>query len=99
MLEAFRKWADWVQPILAASGATTLFGYSEPSNKRSAWFDFDTGGRLARITFWESGESYAEILDAKSQVTLYSRHATYPSGIDLREEYREFVNLVLSPDR
>ena len=53
------------------------------SRNTAARLDFDTPSRIGRITCWDSGAVYAEVLDAESGRDLLDQHGSFNSAAGL----------------
>jgi hypothetical protein len=74
MLTSFVGWASQLQPEQITKGAQLRIIESEDSDNPSARLDIDTPTAVARITFWESGNYFAEVIDLNSENIQYSNH-------------------------
>lgn len=58
---------------------------------RSARVDADAPSAMGRVTCWESGDYYAEVLDIETSSTIYSDHGTFDSAPLMQEKLFPFL--------
>ena len=97
MLNTFYHWAQETIPRLPA-GVEAHFTAGTESGNRAARIDFDAPVRMGRITCWDSGNVYAEILDAESGQNLLDHHGKVDSVAGLSALLRAFLD-TLKPSR
>lgn len=90
MLNTFYSWAQDAIADLPAEVQACLTPEVETSDS-AARIDFDTAARVGRITCWESGNVYAEILDIQSGQNLFDRHGSVDSVTGLSSLMRSFL--------
>lgn len=97
MLNTFYYWAQEVIPGLPA-GVEAHLTPGTVSGNSAARIDFDTPVRMGRITCWDSGNFYAEIVDTGSGQNLLDRHGTVDSAAGLNSLLVTFLEM-LKPSR
>ncbi|HEX7983647.1 MAG TPA: hypothetical protein VF616_09040 [Duganella sp.] len=97
MLNTFYYWAQEAIPGLPA-GVEAQLTPGTVSGNTAARIDFDTPVRMGRITCWDSGNFYAEILDTRSGQNLLDRHGTVYSAAGLSSLLVTFLEM-LKPSR
>jgi hypothetical protein len=97
MLNTFHYWAQEAIPGLPA-GVEAYFTPGTASENTAARIDFDAPVRMGRITCWDSGNFYAEILDTESGQNLLDRHGKVDSVADLSSLLGSFLE-TLKPSR
>lgn len=97
MLNTFHYWAQETIPGLPA-GVDAHFTPGTASGNTAARIDFDAPVRMGRITCWDSGHFYAEILDTESGQNLLERHGKVDSVADLSSLLGSFLE-TLKPSR
>nr|WP_315401470.1 hypothetical protein [uncultured Duganella sp.] len=90
MLNIFYHWAEKTIPRLPAGVDAQLTRGAESDN-RAARIDFDTPASMGRITCWNSGNFYAEIVDGRSGRTILARHGKVDSAAALSDLLRTFL--------
>ena len=97
MLNTFHYWAQ--ETILGLpAGVEACFTPGTASENTASRIDFDTPARMGRITCWDSGNFYAEILDTESGQNLLDHHGKVDSVADLRSLLGSFLE-TLKPSR
>ncbi|WP_090324596.1 hypothetical protein [Duganella sp. CF517] len=91
MLNTFHYWAQEVIPGLPA-GVEAYFTPGSASANAAARIDFDSPIRMGRITCWDSGDFYAEIVDAESGQNLLDHHGKIDSIAGLSSLLRSFLD-------
>ena len=91
MLSAFVSWARDLEVAASRQGRQVTVTVGAATSNSSARLDVDTPGAVGRVTFWESGDYHAEILDYDSGELLYSKHAVAVAGEPLSECFRPFL--------
>lgn len=97
MLNTFHYWAQETIPSLPV-GIEAHLTRGTASGNTAARIDFDTSARMGRITCWDSGNFYAEILDTGSGQNLLDRHGKVDSVAGLSALLGAFLEL-LKPSR
>ena len=97
MLNTFYYWAQEAIPGLPA-GVEAHLTPGSVSGNTAARIDFDTPVRMGRITCWDSGNFYAEILDAQSGQNLLDHHGKIDSAAGLSSLLVAFLEK-LKPSR
>lgn len=99
MLNTFFYWAQETIASLPAGIEARLTPGVESGNT-AARVDFDTASHVGRITCWDSGHFYAEILEAASGENLLDQHGNADSAADLNQLFLIFLEkLRPSPDQ
>lgn len=75
MLNSFLAWAQRVQRRRGSNITEAAVTEGASSANPSVRLDIDTLTAVGRITCWENGDYYAEVIDVKTEQTVYS----YPS--------------------
>ena len=97
MLNTFYSWAqDTIASLPAGIDARLTPGLA--SGNTAARIDFDTPARLGRITCWDSGNFYAEILDTESGENLLDQHGNAQSTASFNHLLHSFLK-TLVPSR
>lgn len=94
MLNYFIEWANSVTVGQFAEAMEARITLGEASNNRSARLDIDTPKAIARITYWESGDYDAEIIDLESEGQLYARRGMHQAGEPLSQQFRAFFEVL-----
>jgi hypothetical protein len=97
VLQKFISWAESIVANKTPEFLEASVTISEPSGNRSARLDIDTKNEVARITFWESGDYCAEILDVESESNTYIENGLLRSGESLPEKLRPFFKILSDP--
>lgn len=97
MLNTFHYWAEETIPGLPA-GVEAYFTPGVASANTAARIDFDSAIRMGRITCWDDGNFYAEILDTESGKNLLDRHGKVDSVAGLSSLLGSFLE-TLKPAR
>lgn len=77
MLHSFTDWANQVPERFIGSNVDVWVTEGEKSENPSARLDIDTPTAVARITYWESGDYDAEIIDLESEHTVFSERGRF----------------------
>lgn len=93
MLNTFHHWAKETIPSLPA-GVEAYFTPGTASGNTAARIDFDAPVRMGRITCWDSGDFYAEILDMGSGQNLLERHGKVDSIAGLSALLGSFLEML-----
>ena len=97
MLNAFHSWAEETIRGLPA-GVEAYFTPGIASANTAARIDFDAAIRMGRITCWDNGDFYAEILDTESGQNVLDRHGKVDSAAGLSFLLGSFLE-TLKPSR
>ena len=90
MLNTFHYWAR--ETILGLpAGVQASFTPGAASENTASRIDFDTPVRMGRITCWDSGNFYAEILDTESGQNLLDCHGKVDCVADLSSLLGSFL--------
>jgi hypothetical protein len=90
MLNLFVDWFTKVEknkPAYLDKWTLTLGG---DSDNPGGYIDIDTKNAIARITFWQSGNFYAEIISIATESTVYQNHDRLQSNDVLEEKLELF---------
>lgn len=90
MLQIFCAWANATIAALPPEIHGQLTVGASSSNP-AAMLDFDTPSVLGRITCWDSGDFYAEILDQASGRDLFDQEGACRSAEALTVQLRQFL--------
>jgi hypothetical protein len=93
VLNSFVKWARQVSNG-ADLNVDTKVTEGGPSDNLSARLDVDTPSAVGRITFWESGDYDAEVIDIQSELTSFSMHGHLQEGCSFWEEFSSFLSVL-----
>ncbi|MFC0228475.1 immunity protein TriTu family protein [Serratia aquatilis] len=74
MLNLFCKWAEAKASKLNSDGFISRLHINKSSDNSSAYLDLDGETSIARITFWNSGDVYLEVLDINTEKSIYSNN-------------------------
>ncbi|WP_146749302.1 hypothetical protein [Paracidovorax anthurii] len=91
MLKIFVDWARRVTAQSLGEGIEAQVTESAMSENRSARLDIDTRTTVARITCWESGNYHAEVIDMKSERTIFSAQGHLRDGDAIAEHFGAFL--------
>lgn len=92
MLHIFLEWVRTTDADLRARGFGTEITEGEASDNPGAWLDIDTPTAAARVTCWDSGDYFAEILDRDSAEMIYCEHGYFGAGEAISEQLRPFFS-------
>ncbi|AUB35549.1 hypothetical protein COO91_01437 [Nostoc flagelliforme CCNUN1] len=59
-------------------------------NEPSTRLDLDSDNYIARITLWESGESYLEIVDVLSENMVFNEYIVIDKNMNFSEAFEKF---------
>ena len=90
MLNKFIEWANKFAAESSGRCFVAQITESEMSNNPSARLDIDTPTKVARITFWESGDYFAEILNNKTGQSMFLSHGSFDINLDFSNEFVGF---------
>jgi len=90
MLNTFHSWAQETIPCLP-TGVEAYFTPGIASANTAARIDFDSPIRMGRITCWNNGNFYAEVVDTESGQNLLDRHGKVDSVAGLRSLLGSFL--------
>lgn len=96
MLNTFYLWAKDIMSALPP-GVQAELTVGPTSDNPSARIDFDAPARLGRITCWDSGDFYAEIIDAASGDGVLEERGEYASAIGLTLFLQVFLPKLSAP--
>ncbi|MQA22817.1 immunity protein TriTu family protein [Rugamonas rivuli] len=96
MLNTFYDLAKEIMGRLPA-GIQAELTIAPNSDNPSARIDFDTRERLGRITCWDSGDFYAEIIDVESGDDLYEQRGEAASAARLSALLQSFLSSLAAP--
>jgi len=77
-----KSWIDLHAGDLASDGIqATLTEEPQDRDKKAAWVDLDSGGRLVRLTLWDTGEAVLSLADAAADnsILVHQLELTGPS--------------------
>lgn len=92
--DMLRGFLDWAREALFKSKPQSIearITESEASGSPSARLDVDTPAAVARITFWESGDYVAEVIDLETGRTLFSDHGQCRDGAVFSKQFAPFL--------
>lgn len=92
MLQYFIIWAKEKLNVVQAYGSFAAITMSEPNSNPSARLDIETDMAIARITFWDSGDMSAEVLDVESEQTIYYLNGNVSNFNEMDVTFRPFFN-------
>ncbi|MET0268414.1 MAG: hypothetical protein ABW202_22710 [Duganella sp.] len=84
MLNIFYRWAPEALKRLPHGVAASLTSGGQTADP-AARLDFDAPTRIGRITCWDSGSFYAEVLDVESGDNLLGQHGRFDSAASLSQ--------------
>ena len=90
MLNKFIEWANKFAAESSERGVVAKITESEMSDNPSARLDIDTPTKVARITFWESGDYFAEILNNKTGQSMFLSRGSFDINLDFSNEFVGF---------
>ncbi len=91
MLNFFLEWALQMQADKVSKIVEARVTEGLSSDNPSARLDIDTPTSVARITCWESGDYYAEVIDLKTERTLHCSHGVFHAGRAIAEQVSPFL--------
>ncbi|MDT4329986.1 immunity protein TriTu family protein [Methylomonas sp. MED-D] len=90
MLDTFIGWAKQITDKALGNDVEARVTESEMSHNPSARLDIDTPTMVARITYWESGDFDAEIIELETERTIFSSHGSLHEGRAFSEQFADF---------
>ena len=94
MLKDFMDFASFIVSTQRSSTVEAHITEGQPSDNRSARLDVTTLAIMARITYWESGEYYAEAIAINSEQQIYSDNGRLKANEILSERFAPFLELI-----
>jgi len=91
VLSEFVSWAKEFGAASHQEAARVTVTIGEASSNPSARMDIDTADKIGRVTFWQSGDFYAEILACDSGEMLYSNHGVSVPEKPFAECFQPFL--------
>lgn len=67
---------------------------SETSSNSSIRIDIDTNKEVARLTFWESGDYAAEIIELESDEVIFINHGNVQGASDFSSKFSDFFSIL-----
>jgi hypothetical protein len=91
MMNEFVSWANSVASLGEDKKALSLKITASPvSDNPSARLDVETSDAIARITCWDSGDYYAEIISISSEKYLYQLNGNLTADKSISDEFQDF---------
>ena len=90
MLNKFIEWAKLAAAEHADNSVKSEVTIANASSRPSARLDIDTVYAAARITCWEGGDYYSEIMARKNGEQIYSRHGALQIDCSLSQQFEPF---------
>lgn len=90
MLNAFLNWGNKKCLELMRYGYEASLLPCEESSNTGAVLDVSSKNAMARITAWDSGDAYLEVINIASEQTVYSKHLSLSEPLEFDTEFRDF---------
>jgi hypothetical protein len=99
VLTGFIEWAHRIRSCETAGKFQSAIAVSEISANCSARLDITTPVASGRITYWETGDYFAESIEIITEEEIYSKHGILRESETLSRCFKDFLNsLGISPD-
>ncbi|MGE5416359.1 MAG: hypothetical protein ACM3UZ_06305 [Acidobacteriota bacterium] len=94
MHKNFLQWVNGNLELFTGWGLTvqTLDFESESQTNPSRAVDFVSKKRMGRITVWESGAAYLEVLDFESGDSIFDEHKDLGMQVDYTKAFERFFD-------
>jgi hypothetical protein len=90
MLDTFCRWAQQAITSLPA-GVRAQLTLNAPSENSSARLDLDTPVYMGRVTCWNSGDFYWQILDMRSGRDVLDQHGKFEPAATVEMSLQPFL--------
>ncbi|NDP59175.1 MAG: hypothetical protein GZ090_07450 [Oxalobacteraceae bacterium] len=94
MLNDFIDWAKSVVAKPCGEFITVRLTVGSNSANPSARLDVDTPFSVARITYWDSNDFEAEVIDLDSEKQIYSQYGKFRPEAQLSTQFQPFFDVL-----
>ena len=96
MLSKFLIWARQKKDFFKNKNWIIKIIENEITENPSARLDIDTSTLISRITFWESGNAFSEIISIETEEMLYCQHIETTQDQSFDEYFSSFFEILES---
>lgn len=92
MLNTFLDWGNKRCTELVRYGYDASLSSCEESSNTAAVLDIGTENAMARITAWNNGDVYLEVINIASEQTIYSKQLCLSTPFEFDVEFQGFFD-------